>query len=65
MKLYLRGAVGAGEALAWLGGPVDEEEEGVWAPCLEMWGRRAGSRQEALEAKRTEPRNDQHSGLFP
>lgn len=58
MNLYLRGVVGAGEVLAWLGGPVDEEEEGVWALCLEVWGRRAGSQQEALEAKRKEGRND-------
>lgn len=46
--LYLRGAGGAGEALAWREEPEDGEEVGAWAPCFERGGHQAGSQQEAL-----------------
>lgn len=45
--LDLKVVVGVGGVLVWLGGRGDEGEAGVWAPCLEMWGHRAGSQQEA------------------
>lgn len=52
MIIYLKVVVGVEGVLVSLGGRWDEEEAGVWAPLLEMWGHQAGSQQEALEGKK-------------
>lgn len=31
---------------------MDEEEEGVSAPCFERWGHQAGNQQEALNKRK-------------